>query len=143
MADPTQPPPTLFLPVIIHQGVAYVSGQLPRVEGQLQFTGKVGAEVSIADARDAARICVENCLNQLTAALGEGVEIARILKITGFIASAPGFNNQGAVLDAASELLLARLGDAGTRARSAIGVAELPFNAPVEIEMVAAVSNIG
>lgn len=128
-----------YVAVTLHEGIAYVSGQLPKVDGAVRLTGKVGADVTLEQAQDAARICILQGLACLTETLGRSDQIARILKITGFIASAPGFNDQPKVLDAASFLLVDAFGDAGRHARSAVGVAELPRNAPVEIEMIVAI----
>ncbi len=128
-----------YVPVTVHAGVAYVAGQLPKVDGEVRIFGKVGAEVSIEQAEEAARICILQGLACLVETLGGSDRIERILKVTGFIASAPGFNAQPKVLDAASFLLFEAMGDAGRHARSAVGVAELPRNAPVEIELIAAV----
>ncbi|GJD53988.1 hypothetical protein OPKNFCMD_6768 [Methylobacterium crusticola] len=126
-------------PVVAHGGFAFVSGQLPRENGALSQTGKVGAEVELDDARRAAAICARNGLDVLLGVFDEA-DIVRIVKITGFVASAAGFNAQGAVIDAASDVLLDRLGpERGAHARSAVGVAELPHNAPVEVEMIVAV----
>lgn len=128
-----------YVPVAVHAGLAHVAGQLPKVDGEVRVFGKVGAEVTVEQAEEAARICALQGLACLVEALGSSERILRILKITGFVASAPGFNQQPRVLDAASYLLVEALGDAGRHARSAVGVAELPRNAPVEIEMIAAV----
>lgn len=133
-------PSNLLTPVVIQDGIAYVSGQLPRENGTLNIKGKVGKDIDLETARQAAVHSINNCLDRLTDAIGPEGTILRILKITGFIASADGFNQQGTVIDAASEVLLERLGERGGHARSAVGVAELPHGAPVEIEMIAAVS---
>ena len=128
-----------YVPVTVHNGVAYVSGQMPKVDGEVRIFGKVGAEVTLEQAQDAARICILQGLACLVDAIGGSDRIERILKINGYIASAPGFNEQPKVLDAASYLLVEALGDAGRHVRAAVGVAELPRNAPVEIEMTVAV----
>lgn len=126
-------------PLVAHGGFAFVSGQLPRENGALSATGKVGAEIDLEEAQRAAAICARNGLDVLLGRFDDA-DIVRILKITGFVASAAGFNAQGAVIDAASDVLLERLGpERGAHARSAIGVAELPHNAPVEVEMIVAV----
>ena len=138
---PANQPSTRVTPVVIHNGVAYVSGQLPRQNGALVITGKVGGDVGLEQAQMAARISVTACLDQIANAIGPNAKILRVLKITGFVASASGFVQQGTVIDAASDVILERYGDEGPHARSAIGVAELPHGAPVEIEMVAAVSS--
>jgi enamine deaminase RidA (YjgF/YER057c/UK114 family) len=129
-----------YVAVAVHGGLAYVSGQIPRAGGQVLMTGKAGAEVSLAQAQRAAEACVLQALAQLKAELGDLGRVSRILKVTGFVASAPGFSQQPEVIDAASSLLILAFGDAGRHARSALGVAELPRGVPVEIELVAAVS---
>ena len=132
-----------YVPVVIHRDVAYVSGQLPRMGGGVVRAGKVGAEVSVEHARNAARICILQGLACLKQALGSLDQVRRILKVTGFVASAQGFVEQPAVIDAASQLLVDLFGEAGRHARSAVGVAELPRNSPVEIEMIAAIWTSG
>lgn len=128
-----------YVPVTIHAGTAYLSGQLPRDGGGLSAVGKVGAEVSVEQAQEAARLCILHGLACLKQALGGFDAIVRVLKLTGFVASAPGFHQQPVVIDAASRLLTDLFGDSGRHARSAVGVAELPRNAPVEIEMIVAI----
>lgn len=128
-----------YVPVTVHNGVAYVSGQLPKVDGEVRTFGKVGAEVSMEEAEEAARVCTLQGLACLVERIGGSDRIEQVLKINGYVASAPGFNAQPRVLDAASYLLVEALGDAGRHARAAVGVAELPRNAPVEIEMTVAV----
>jgi enamine deaminase RidA (YjgF/YER057c/UK114 family) len=125
--------------VVVHRDVAYVSGQIPREGNDVFARGKVGAEVSLEIAQEAARRCVLQALSALKAELGSLDRIERVLKLTGFVASAVGFNQQPQVIDAASNLLIDALGDVGRHARSAIGVAELPRGVPVEIEFVFAI----
>jgi enamine deaminase RidA (YjgF/YER057c/UK114 family) len=132
-------PSFLYVSVVVHGNVAYVSGQLPKVGGDVRTTGKVGAEVSTDDAQEAARICVLQALAVLRETLGSLDRVERVLKVNGYVASAPGFNLQPAVIDAASELLVQVFGAAGRHARAAVGVAELPRNSPVEIEFTVAV----
>jgi enamine deaminase RidA (YjgF/YER057c/UK114 family) len=127
-----------YVPVTLHKGVAHVSGQMPKIEGEVRVFGKVGNEVDLETAREQARICILQGLACLRAALGSLDRVERILKIGGFVASAPGFNAQPKVIDAASDLLVQVFGDAGRHARAAVGVAELPRNAAVEIEMTVA-----
>ena len=136
---PPAEPSFQYVPVTIHAGVAYVSGQLPKENGEVRITGKVGDAVDAEVAQSAARICVLQGLSCLKAAIGSLDNVERILKVTGFVASAPGFIQQPRVLDAASNLLFELFGEHGRHARSAVGVSELPRNAPVEIEMVIAV----
>jgi enamine deaminase RidA (YjgF/YER057c/UK114 family) len=117
----------------------YVSGQVPVVDGKLAAAGKVGTEVSAADAAGLARTCALNALAAAAAAAGGLDRIRRIVKVTGFVASAPGFNGQPLVVNGASELLIEVFGEEGRHARSAVGVVELPLNAPVEVELIAEV----
>ena len=128
-----------YVAVVVHGGFAYVSGQIPRAGTQVLMTGKLGAEVSVEEGRKAAQACVLQGLAQLKAELGDLGRVLRIVKVTGFVASAAGFTQQPQVIDAASSLLALAFADAGRHARSAIGVAELPRGVPVEIEMIAAV----
>ena len=126
-----------YVPVTMHERLAFVSGQLPR-RGESLVTGKVGGDVDLEQGREAARLCILQALACLNQALGSLDRVERILKVTGFVASAPGFNLQPKVIDAASDLLVQVFGDVGRHARSAIGVAELPRNAAVEIELIVA-----
>ncbi|HEX7125434.1 MAG TPA: RidA family protein [Thermodesulfobacteriota bacterium] len=127
-----------YVPVVVWHDVAYVSGQLPRTAAGLAVTGKLGETVSVEEGREAARLCVLHGLAVLRQALGSLDRIARIVKVTGFVASAPTFHEQPRVIDAASELLIQIFGEAGRHARSAIGAPALPRNTPVEIEFVVA-----
>jgi enamine deaminase RidA (YjgF/YER057c/UK114 family) len=127
-----------YVPVVVHRGIAYVAGQLPKVDGEIRVRGKVGAAVSLKDAGGEARVCILQALASLKQALGSLDQIERILKVTGYVASSAGFNDQPKVLDAASDLLVEIFGEAGRHARAAVGVAELPRDAAVEIEMVVA-----
>ena len=128
-----------YVPVKIHGRVAYVSGQMPKVDGEVRVFGKVGVEVDLETARNEARICILQGLACLKAALGSLDRVEEILKVNGYVASAPGFNAQPKVIDAASDLLVEVFGEAGKHARAAVGVAELPRNAAVEIEMTVAI----
>lgn len=128
-----------YVPVAEHNGVLYVSGQLPKEDGEVRITGRVGDEVSVDTAREAARICVLQGLACAAAHLGSLDRVRRTLRVTGFVASAPDFHEQPKVIDAASELLGAVFGEAGRHARSAVGVAALPRRSPVEIEFIFAV----
>lgn len=129
-----------YVPTVVHAGHIWVSGQLPARDGGLPRLGLVGRDISVEDAAEEARYCAINALAQLRAAAGGSLDrIERIVKLTVFVASSPGFHAQPLVANGASELLIAVFGDAGKHARSAVGVAELPLGAPVEVEMVAAV----
>ena len=127
-----------YVPVTLHRGVAYVAGQLPKVDGEVRIHGKVGAEVDLVRAREEAKICILQGLACLRSTLGSLDRIEQILKVNGYVASAPGFNDQPKILDAASDLLVEIFGERGRHARAAVGVAELPRNAAVEIEMIVA-----
>ncbi len=128
-----------YQPVVVHKAIAYVSGQLPRRNGELQFPGKVGRDLDVATARDAARLCAMQALAALDQELGGLARLERILRVTGYVACVEGFTDQARVIDAASEYLDEVLGARGAHARAAIGVFELPRGAAVEIEMMAAV----
>ena len=132
---PVTPPLAAYVPAVQTGNHVYVSGQLPLVDGALIATGKVGAEVSADSAKELAARCALNGLAAIDALVGLD-RVARIVKVVGFVASAPGFTEQPVVINGASELLGSVFGDAGRHARSAVGVAELPRNAPVEVEMI-------
>ncbi|MBV9207464.1 MAG: RidA family protein [Actinobacteria bacterium] len=134
---PVTAPVAAYVPAVRTGAFVYVSGQLPVADGKLTATGKVGGEVSAGDAAGMARACALNALAAAAAAAGGLDAIRRIVKVTGFVASAPGFAGQPQVINGASELLIEVFGEDGRHARSAIGVAELPLNAPVEVELIA------
>jgi enamine deaminase RidA (YjgF/YER057c/UK114 family) len=136
---PVATPQAAYVPAVRTGAYVYVSGQVPVVDGKLPATGKVGAEVSPADAAGLARICGLNAIAAAAAAAGGLDRIRRIVKVVGFVASAPGFNGQPLVVNGASELLIEVFGEEGRHARSAVGVAELPLDAPVEVELIAEV----
>ncbi|MGR8009220.1 RidA family protein [Streptomyces hypolithicus] len=129
------PPLATYQPAVRSGLYVYTSGQLPMVEGKLPCTGKVGAEVTPEEAKDLARVCALNALAAVKSVTGDLDRIARVVKVVGFVASAADFTGQPAVLNGASELLGEVLGDKGVHARSAVGVAVLPLDAPVEVEM--------
>ncbi|GAA0819554.1 RidA family protein [Streptosporangium amethystogenes subsp. fukuiense] len=133
------PPLAAYVPAVRSGDHVYTSGQLPVVDGKLKAGGKVGAEVGVEDAYELARICALNALAAVASEAGGLSNIVRIVKVVGFVASAPGFTGQPQVVNGASELLTAVLGDAGRHARSAVGVAVLPLDAPVEVEVIAEV----
>jgi enamine deaminase RidA (YjgF/YER057c/UK114 family) len=132
-------PLAAYVPAVRTGNLVYTAGQLPVVEGQLVATGKVGAEVGAAEASALARTCALNALAAIASEIGGLDGIRRIVKLTGFVASAPDFTGQPQVVNGASELLLEIFGEAGKHARSAVGTAVLPLNAPVEVELVAEV----
>jgi enamine deaminase RidA (YjgF/YER057c/UK114 family) len=133
------PPLAAYLPAVQSGNHVYVSGQLPMVEGKLAYVGKLGADVTVDQGYELARICALNALAAIDSLVGLG-RIVKIVKLTGFVASAEGFTGQPAVVNGASELFGDVLGELGRHARSAVGVAELPLGAPVEVEVIAEVS---
>jgi len=137
---PVAVPVAAYVPAVRSENYVYTSGQLPMVEGQLIRTGKVGAEVSPEDAKDLARVCALNALAAAASVAGGLDAVRRIVKVVGFVASAPDFTGQPQVVNGASELLGDVFGEAGVHARSAVGVAVLPLDAPVEIELVVEVA---
>lgn len=133
-------PVAAYVPAVRTGSHVYTSGQLPMVEGALAATGKVGAEVTPERAKELARICVLNALAAVKAEMGDLSTVTRVVKVVGFVASAPDFTGQPGVVNGASELLGEVFGDAGVHARSAVGVAVLPLDAPVEVEVVVEVA---
>ncbi|MFE0132799.1 RidA family protein [Streptomyces sp. NPDC059037] len=129
------PPLATYQPAVQSGVYVYTSGQLPMVEGKLPVTGKVGAEVTPEEAKDLARTCALNALAAVKSLVGDLDRVARVVKVVGFVASAPDFTGQPGVINGSSELLGEVLGDKGVHARSAVGVAVLPLDAPVEVEI--------
>jgi enamine deaminase RidA (YjgF/YER057c/UK114 family) len=129
------PPLAAYVPAVQTGDFVYTSGQLPMVAGKLGLTGKVGAEVTAEEAKEQAKICAINALAAVKSVIGDLDRIERVVKVVGFVASAPDFTGQPGVVNGASELLGEVLGDAGVHARSAVGVAVLPLDAPVEVEI--------
>ena len=128
-------PLAAYVPAARTGNLVYTSGQLPLAGGELVRTGKVGSEVTPEDAKTAARICALNALAAIDALVGLDA-VTQVVKVVGFVASAPGFSGQPGVVNGASEFLGEVFGDAGVHARSAVGVAELPLDAPVEVELI-------
>lgn len=124
-----------YVPAVRTGNLVYTSGQLPIADGTLAGTGKVGAEVSPEDAKAMARTCALNALAAVNSLVGIDA-VTRVVKVVGFVASAPGFNGQPGVINGASDLLAEVFGDQGAHARSAVGVSELPLDAPVEVELI-------
>ncbi|MFI2612565.1 RidA family protein [Kitasatospora sp. NPDC018619] len=133
---PVAAPVAAYVPAVHSGDLVFTSGQLPVVDGKLPTTGKVGAEVSPEEAKDLAQICALNALAAVKSVIGDLDRIERVVKVVGFVAAAPDFIGVPAVVNGASELLGRVLGDAGVHARSAVGVAVLPLDAPVEVELV-------
>jgi enamine deaminase RidA (YjgF/YER057c/UK114 family) len=134
-------PVAAYVPAVRSGGLVFTSGQLPTVAGSLLATGLVGADVTPEQAHDLARTCALNALAAVDALVGLEA-VTRVVKVVGFVASAPGFTGQPGVVNGASELLGAVFGEAGQHARSAVGVAVLPLDAPVEVELVVEVADL-
>ncbi|ROP43573.1 MULTISPECIES: RidA family protein [unclassified Rathayibacter] len=131
-------PAGAYIPAVVEGNLVFTAGQIPFVDGSLPATGKVGAGVDPEVAKDLARVCALNALAAIADVIGSLDRVTRIVKVTGFVASAPGFNGQPGVINGASEVLGEIFGEAGKHARSAVGVAELPLDAPVEVELIVA-----
>lgn len=129
-------PLAAYIPAIRMDNLVMTSGQLPTVKGELKFKGKVGKDITEEEGKQAAEICALNCLGAIKRVIGNLDKIEQIVKLTAFVNSADGFTAQPKVANGASELLGKIFGDNGKHARSAVGVNELPIDAPVEIEMI-------
>ena len=132
-------PVAAYVPAVIHGDLVFTSGQLPFISGALPATGKVGEGhglVPAADAKDYARTAALNALAAVKSVLGSLDRVTRVVKVTGFVASAPEFTGQPGVINGASEVLGEIFGDAGIHSRSAVGVAVLPLDSPVEVEII-------
>jgi enamine deaminase RidA (YjgF/YER057c/UK114 family) len=129
------PPLAAYIPAVQSGKLVYVSGQVPMVDGELLATGKVGAEVSAEQAKELAARCALNAIAAIDSLVGLE-RVVKVVKVVGFVASAEGFTGQPGVINGASEFLGAVFGEAGRHARSAVGVAELPLGAPVEVEVI-------
>lgn len=129
------PPAGVYVPAVRTGNLVYTAGQVPMQAGKLLQMGKVGAEVSPEEGKELARTCALNALAAVHSLVGIDA-VTRVVKVVGFVASAPGFNGQPGVINGASQLLGEVFGEAGSHARSAVGVSELPLDAPVEVELI-------
>jgi enamine deaminase RidA (YjgF/YER057c/UK114 family) len=137
------PPPqplAIYVPAVLAGNILYLSGVLPMRDGQLVFSGKLGRDLTVAQGMEAARLALLNALAIAKQALGTLDRVTRVVKVVGHVASAEGFVQQSQVLNGASDLLVEIFGEAGRHARVAVGAAELPRGAPVEIEVIFSVS---
>ncbi|MDP2871433.1 MAG: RidA family protein [Bacillota bacterium] len=137
---PAAKPVAAYVPTARTGNLVFTAGQIPMVAGQLKHKGRLGAEVGLEQGYECARICALNCLSAIKAEIGDLDRVVRVVKVTGFVASATGFTDQPKVINGASELLVEVFGQAGKHARSAVGVAELPLGSPTEVEMIVEVS---
>jgi enamine deaminase RidA (YjgF/YER057c/UK114 family) len=133
---PVAAPVAAYVPAVRSGSWVFTSGQLPLVDGQLMGTGLVGAEVTAEAAHAMAARCALNAIAAIRSVVGDLDAVTRVVKVVGFVASAPGFTGQPGVVNGASELLGSAFGEAGVHARSAVGVAALPLGAPVEVEVI-------
>ena len=135
------PPVAAYVPAVRSGSYVYSSGQRPMAAGALQGTGKVGGDVTPERAKELAQLCALNAIAAVKMVVGDLDKVVRVVKVVGFVASTPDFTGQPGVVNGASELLGAAFGDAGVHARSAVGVAVLPLDAPVEVEMIVEVAD--
>jgi len=133
---PVATPAGVYVPAMVSGNLVFTAGQIPMVGGVLPTVGKVGAEVSPEEAYELARICALNGLAAAESVIGSLDRVTRVVKVVGFVASAPDFTGQPGVVNGASELLGEVFGEAGIHARSAVGAAALPLGAPVEVELI-------
>ena len=129
-------PVAAYVPAVRAGDLVYTSGQIPLREGRVEYAGRVGEDLSVEQGAAAARLCCLNALAVLRAELGDLDRITRVVRVVGYVRSAPGFTEQPRVVNGASELLLDVFGEAGRHARSAVGVSELPLGSAVELELV-------
>jgi len=134
-------PLAAYVPAVLSGRYVYTSGQLPVIDGELIATGKVGGEIDPEQAAELAARCALNAIAAIKSVIGDLDKVVRVVKVVGFVASDPEFFGQPAVMNGASNLLLEAFGDAGRHARSAVGVAVLPRNAPVEVEVIVEVAD--
>ncbi len=125
-----------YIPAVRASNLVFTAGQVPFEDGEIRITGKVGDAVSLEEAQHAARLCALNALAAAASEAGGLDRIGRVIKVVGYVASAPGFNDQPQVVNGASDLLGEIFGENGHHARSAVGVAELPLDVPVEVELI-------
>jgi len=125
-----------YVPAVISGNLVFTAGQIPLVDGKLMAEGRLGAEISPEQGKEIAQRCALNAIAAVKSVLGDLGRVKRVVKVVGFVASTPDFTAQPSVVNGASELLQAAFGDAGVHARSAVGVAVLPLNSPVEVELI-------
>ena len=129
-------PAGAYVPAVISGNLVFTAGQIPLVDGKLMAEGRLGAEIGAAEGKEIAQRCALNAIAAVKSVLGDLERVKKVVKVVGFVASTPEFTAQPGVVNGASELLQAAFGDAGIHARSAVGVAVLPLNSPVEVELI-------
>ena len=129
-------PAGAYVPAVISGNLVFTAGQIPLVDGKLMAEGRLGAEISAEQGKEIAQRCALNAIAAVKSVLGDLGRVKKVVKVVGFVASTPDFTAQPGVVNGASELLQAAFGDVGIHARSAVGVAVLPLNSPVEVELI-------
>ena len=129
-------PAGAYVPAVVSGNLVFTAGQIPLVDGKLAATGKVGKDLTAEQAKEIARICALNAVAAVKSVIGDLDRVKKVVKVVGFVASDPSFSQQPAVVNGASELLEQIFGERGIHARSAVGVAVLPLDAPVEVELI-------
>ena len=129
-------PAGAYVPAVISGNLVFTAGQIPLVDGKLMAEGRLGAEISAKAGKEIAQRCALNAIAAVKSVLGDLERVKKVVKVVGFVASTPDFTAQPGVVNGASELLQAAFGDRGIHARSAVGVAVLPLNSPVEVELI-------
>lgn len=129
-------PAGAYVPAVISGNLVFTAGQIPLVDGKLMAEGRLGAEITAEAGKEIAQRCALNAIAAVKSVLGDLGRVKKVVKVVGFVASTPEFTAQPGVVNGASELLQAAFGDAGVHARSAVGVAVLPLNSPVEVELI-------
>ena len=129
-------PAGAYVPAVISGNLVFTAGQIPLVDGKLMAEGRLGAEISAEQGKEIAQRCALNAIAAVKSVLGDLEKVKKVVKVVGFVASTPEFTAQPGVVNGASELLQAAFGDVGIHARSAVGVAVLPLNSPVEVELI-------
>ncbi len=129
-------PAGAYVPAVVSGNLVFTAGQIPLVDGKLVATGKVGKDLNEDQAKEIARICALNAVAAVKSVIGDLDRVTKVVKVVGFVSSTPDFTAQPSVVNGASELLEQIFGDRGIHARSAVGVAVLPLDAPVEVELV-------
>jgi enamine deaminase RidA (YjgF/YER057c/UK114 family) len=129
-------PAGAYVPAVISGNLVFTAGQIPLVDGKLMAEGRLGAEITAEQGKEIAQRCALNAIAAVKSVLGDLERVKKVVKVVGFVASTPEFTAQPGVVNGASELLQAAFGDVGIHARSAVGVAVLPLNSPVEVELI-------
>lgn len=136
---PKVEPRFLFVPGVQVGNLLFISGQTPEINGKMQYMGRLGEDIDVETGKKAARLAALNCLGEIEAVLGSLDRVERIVRVIGYVRSAKNFGEQPLVINGASELLIEIFGERGKHSRAALGTSELPFGAPVELEMIVSV----